>query len=137
MKKILLLEYASQGQTHAAAASQFLKRIHLQKIFIQLGTSNGFPFPLGLRIIDIVANKYTMSGDCWNYIIPQKCTISTLVCIFKSRGDESLMATWEEGFAKWNSENLKSLCAMPFPDSDIVVDGPVSCLLRYWMRDSL
>jgi len=132
MKQILLPDYAAQGQTHATVASQLLKRIHLQKIFIQPGTSNGFPFPLGLRINGIIPNEYTISGDSWNYIIPQKCTISTAVCIFESRGDESLMATWEEDFAKWNSENLESLCAMPVPDSDIVMvhlDHPVVQLL--------
>jgi len=57
---------------------------------------------------------------------------STPVCIFESRGDESLIATWEEDFAKWNSENFESLCAMPVADSDIVMvhlDHPVVQLL--------
>ena len=133
MKQILLPEYAAQGQSSAATASQLLKRIHLQKIFIQPGTANGFPFPIGIRINGIVPNEYTMTGEAWNYIIPQKCSISTPVCIFESRGDESLMATWEEDFAKWNSDNLESLCAMPVPDSEIVMvhlDHPVVQLLE-------
>jgi len=87
MKRIILPECAAQGQTHATAASKLLKRIHLQKIFIQPGTSNGFAFPLGLRINGIVANEYTMSGDCWNYIIPQKCTAPRFV--FSSREEMS------------------------------------------------
>jgi len=131
MKQILLPEYASQAQG-STAGNQLLKRIHLQKIFIQPGTHNGFPFPIGIRINTIKANEYTMTGECWNYIIPQKCTISTAVCIFESKGDESLMATWEEDLAKWNSDNLETLSAMPVPDSDIVMvhlDHPVVGLL--------
>jgi len=134
MKQILLPEYAAQGQTHASVASLLLKRIHLQKIFIQPGTGNRFLFPIGLCINGIAANEYTMSGDCFNYIVPQKYTITTPVCIFESRGDESLIATWEEDFAKWNSDNLESLCDMPVPDSDIVIvhlDHPVVQLLDY------
>lgn len=43
-----------------------------------------------------------------------------------------MMATWEEDFAKWNSENLETLCAMDVPDTDIVMvhlDHPVVQLL--------
>jgi len=131
MKQILLPDYATHSQNNSAV-TDLLKRIHLQKIFIQSGTHNGFPFPLGIRINNIKGNEFTMSGECWNYIIPQKCTISSPVCIFESKGDESLMATWEQDFAKWNSENLETLCAMPVPDSDIVMvhlDHPVVGLL--------
>ena len=132
MKQILLPDHSTQNQNTSSYASNLLKRIHLQKIFIQPGTHNGFPFPLGLRIHGIAPNEYSISGEAWNYILPQKCTIQTPVCIFESRGDESLMATWEEDFAKWNSENLETLCAMSVPDSDIVMvhlEHPVVQLL--------
>jgi len=96
------------------------------------GTCNGFPFAMGIRIHGIVPNEYTASGEAWNYILPQKSNIQTPVCIFESRGDESLMATWEEEFAKWNTDNLESLCAMSVPDTDIVMvhlEHPVVQLL--------
>jgi hypothetical protein len=132
MKQILLPDHSTQNQNTANYASNLLKRIHLQKIFIQPGTNNGFPFPLGLRIHGIVPNEYSITGEAWNYILPQKCSIQLPVCIFESRGDESLMATWEEDFAKWNSENLETLCAMSVPDTDIVMvhlEHPVVQLL--------
>ena len=96
------------------------------------GSSNGFPFAMGVRIHGIAANEYTASGDAWNYIFPQCFTIHTPICVFESTGDAGLMATWEEDFAKWNSENLETLCAMSVPDTDIVMvhlDHPVVQLL--------
>jgi len=50
---------------------------------------------MGIRIHGITANEYTATGDAWNYIIPQKFTVHTPVCVFESTGDEGLMATWE------------------------------------------
>jgi len=132
MKQILLPDHSTQNQNTTSYASNLLKRIHLQKIFIQPGTHNAFPFPLGLRIHGIAPNDYSITGEAWNYIIPQKCHIQTPVCIFESRGDESLMATWEEDFAKWNSDNLETLCAMTVPDTEIVMvhlEHPVVQLL--------
>jgi len=132
MKQILLPDHSTQNQNSSSYASNLLKRIHLQKIFIQPGTQNGFPFPLGLRIHGIECNEYSITGEAWNYIFPQKSNIQVPVCIFESRGDESLMATWEEDFAKWNSENLETLCAMSVPDTDIVMvhlEHPVVQLL--------
>jgi len=85
-----------------------------------------------MRIHGIVANEFSITGEAWNYILPQKCHVHTPVCIFESRGDENLMATWEEDFAKWNSENLETLCAMSVPDTDIVMvhlEHPVVKLL--------
>jgi len=132
MKQILLPDHSTQNQNANGYASNLLKRIHLQKIFVQPGTQNQFPFALGMRIHGIVPNEFSITGESWNYILPQKCHIQTPVCIFESRGDESLMATWEEDFAKWNSENLETLCAMMVPDTDIVMvhlEHPVVGLL--------
>jgi len=99
---------------------------------IHTRSNNAFPFPLGLQIHGIVPNEYSLTGEAWNYILPQKCHIQTPVCIFESRGDESLMATWEEDFAKWNADNLETLCAMSVPDTDIAMvhlEHPVVQLL--------
>jgi len=87
---------------------------------------------MGMRIHGITANEYTASGEAWNYIFPQKYTVHTPVCVFESTGDAGLMQTWEEDFARWNSENLETLCAMSVPDSDIVMvhlEHPVVQLL--------
>lgn len=138
MKQILLPTYTSQNEHNSAIGSNLLKRIHLQKITIQGGTQNGFPFAIGMRIPGITPNEYSIDGEAWNYILPQRCSISTSVCIFESKGDEELMATWEEDFAKWNSENLETLCAMPVPDTDIVMvhlEHPVVQLLdKKWQE---
>ena len=48
------------------------------------------------------------------------------------------MATWEEDFAKWNAENLETLCAMAVPDTDIVMvhlEHPVVQLLDKKFQD--
>ena len=93
---------------------------------------------MGVRIHSIAANEYTASGEAWNYIFPQNFTLQTPICVFESTGDAGLMATWEEDFAKWNSENLETLCAMSVPDTDIVMvhlDHPVVQLLDKKYQD--
>ena len=117
MKQILLPDHSTQNQNTTSYASNLLKRIHLQKIFVQPGTQSAFLFPLGLRILGIVPNEYSITGEACNYILPQKCHNQTPVCILV----ESLIATWEEDFAKWNSDNLETLRAMTVPDTEIVM----------------
>ena len=76
-------------------------------------------------------NPY-IEGDSFNYIIPAKFSVLNETFIFESVGDAGLMQTWEEDFAKWNTDNLETLCAMIVPESDIVMvhlEHPVVQLL--------
>ena len=132
-RQIFLPEHFSKNTGSVNLSNNILRRIHINKIFVAPGTSNSFPFPLGLKIGGIPNTEFTSEGDAFAYIIPQKFTLGTDICIFESIGDESLMKTWEEDFAKWNSDNLETLCAMRIPESESVlvhVEHPVAQLLE-------
>jgi len=75
MKQILLPDHITQNQNTTSYTINMLKRIHLQKIFMQSGTHNAFPFFLGVRIHSIVPNKFSITSEAWNYILPQKCHV--------------------------------------------------------------
>jgi len=121
MRNILLPEYSSRNQHAIQESNNLLRRIHLQRVVIEPGTTNTFPFPLGIHISGIRGTEYTTSGECFTYILPGRHSVQTPKCIFESHGDEELMSTWEEDFAKWNNDNLETLCAMIVPESDIVM----------------
>lgn len=132
-RQIFLPEHFAKNSGAVQISNNILRRIHISKIFIAQGTKNSFPFPLGVRINNIPNSEYTCEGDAFVYIIPQNFTVVNDVCIFESSGDENLMKTWEEEFAKWNSDNLEILCAMHIPESDTVmvhVEHPVIQLLE-------
>ena len=132
-RQIFLPEHFSKNKSSLQLSNNILRRIYINKIYIDAGTSNSFPFPLGIKINTIPNQEYTQEGDAFVYIIPQKFTVSAPVCIFESSGDENLMKTWEEDFAKWNTDNLETLHAMSIPESDTVmvhVDHPVVQLLE-------
>lgn len=121
MRNILLPDYSNRNQHGMQESNNLLRRIHLQKVMIEPGTKNSFPFPIGIHISGIRGTEYTTSGECFTYILPGRHTVHTPKCIFESHGDEELMSTWEEDFAKWNNDNLETLCAMIVPESDIVM----------------
>lgn len=131
-RQIFLPDYMNRNKSQVQTSNNILRRIHIQKIFVQPGTANSFPFPLGLKINNMPCNDHTMTGDSFNYILPSNFKVQNDICIFESSGDENLMQTWEEDFARWNSDNLETLCAMKVPDSDIVMvhlEHPVVQLL--------
>lgn len=132
-RQIFLPEHFSKNTSSIQLSNNILRRIHINKVFIALGTSNSFPFPLGITISGIPGSEYTAEGENFSYIIPQKFEVKQNICIFESSGDEGLMKTWEDDFAKWNSDNLETLCAMHVPESDIVMvhmEHPVLQLLE-------
>ena len=118
MRNILLHD------THESAASHevdLMKRVHVHRIYIEPGSENQLPVPLGIKIASFKGTQYTSTGEEWNYIIPANYKARVAETIFESDGDESLMATWERDFARWNSSNLETLLVVPMPDSDIVL----------------
>jgi hypothetical protein len=131
-RSIFLPDYMNRNPNSIQFVNNLLRRIHLHRICVSHGTSNSFPFPLGIKIQGIPASEYTIDGDSFNYIIPAKFSVLHETCIFESVGDAGLMQTWEEDFAKWNTDNLETLCAMIVPESDVVMvhlEHPVVQLL--------
>ena len=121
MRNILLPAHMNKRDDAAAASNNILRRIHLQKMFIEAGTRNQFPFPLGIRIQNLPANEYSQTGDAFSYIIPANTTVQTPCLIFEAYGDEKLQQTWEAEYHKWNQDNLDTLMAMPVPESDVIL----------------
>lgn len=133
MRQIMLPDTPDNSHNVLNAANNMLRRVHLHRMFIEPGTGNTFPVAIGLRINNIQGSEFNATGEAYNYILPAEFIVKDRVCIFESKGDESLMATWEQDFGKWTNENLESLCAMALPDSDIVMvhlDHPVTQLIE-------
>jgi hypothetical protein len=131
-RQIFLPDHLNKNPHAIQVSNNLLRRIHIHKISIAPGSRNTFPFPLGIIIQGIPGSEYTVSGDVFNFIMPQNFSVQRDICIFESSGDASLMQTWEEDFAKWNTDNLETLCALCVPESEIVMvhlEHPVVQLL--------
>jgi len=118
MRNVLLHE------AHESSANyelELLSRVHVHRIFIEPGTENQLPVALGIKIAAFPGTQYTASGEAWNYVLPAGFKAQSPEVVFESDGDESLMATWERDFARWNASNLETLLVVSMPDSDIVL----------------
>lgn len=130
MRKILLSE---QHQHQQQQAGTLLRRVHLHRVLLAAGSSNDFPFSLGVRVHGIPCTVFDEQGQDWTCILPPRHALAADCVVFESAGDERLMQTWEEEFPKWNADNLETVCAMKVPDSDIImvhVEHPVVQLLE-------
>lgn len=121
MKKILLPDHMANTEEWSAEANNHLRRILLNKITIDPGTKNTFPFPIGIRITNLQGSEYSTDGERWMYVIPANTTIQYPQVVFESHGDENLQKTWEDEFAKFDINNLDTLMAMDVPDSDVML----------------
>ena len=133
MRHIIFPEHMIKADGQMSEVSNLLRRIHLQKIFIQVGTKNTFPFPIGIRIQGFPMTEFSASGDAYSFILPANTEPSNPILIFESHGDEKLQQTWENDYKKWNMTNLDTLLAMRVPDSDVMLvhnDHPVLQILE-------
>ena len=118
MRNVLLHE------AHESSANyeiELLSRVHVHRIFIEPGTENQLPVALGIKIAAFPGTQYTGNGEAWNYVLPAGFKAQCAEVVFESDGDESLMATWERDFERWNASNLETLLVVSMPDSDIVL----------------
>lgn len=74
---------------------------------IEPGSSNSFPFAIGIHVSGIEGAEYTSSGERFNYIFPGRHNVVAPKVVFESFGDEELMSTWEEEFASFSADNLE------------------------------
>ena len=133
MRNIILPEHLLANDHGMADSNNVLRRIHLQKVLVESGTENGFPFPIGVRISGFPQQEFSVSGDSYSFIIPGNTAMTETQSIFESHGDEKLQHTWEAEYAKWNMENLDTLMAMNVPESDVMLvhlDHPVLQMLE-------
>jgi hypothetical protein len=121
MRKVLLPEHATKNDAYISDANNMLRRVHVQKLTIESGTVNNFPFPIGVRISNFPAQEFAASGEGFSYIIPAKYCVDTAVSIFESHGDETMQATWDQEYSKWTIDNLDNLMAMTVPESDVML----------------
>lgn len=119
MRSVLLPEYSNQNQHVLNDSSNLMRRVHLQRVSIEPGSSNLFPFPIGIHISGIEGSEHSISGDRFNYIFPGRHGVSVPNIIYESFGDEELMTNWDLEFSSFNAENLETLCVMFVPDSDV------------------
>ena len=121
MRKILLPEHATKNEAYISDANNMLRRVHVQRLTVECGTVNNFPFPIGVRISNFPAQEFSSSGEGFSYIIPAKHSIPVSLPIFESHGDETMQATWDQEYSKWTIDNLDTLMAMTVPESDVML----------------
>jgi len=102
----MLSDVSTKSQQMVQESNGLLRRIHLHRVVVEAGSCNMFPFAMGIHIAGIPGSEYTVHGECFTYIMPARHVVQSPKCVFESFGDEKLMSNWEEGFAKWDTNNL-------------------------------
>ena len=77
MRKILLSDQQHQQQ-HAGS---ILRRVHLHRVLIAAGSSNDFPFSLGVRVHGVPCTVFDEQGQDWTHFAPAAHPRQRLCCI--------------------------------------------------------
>jgi len=121
MRNVLLPEHTIHNIHGVSETNNLLRRVHLQRVSIETGSSSTFPFALGIHISGIEGTEHTTSGERFNYIMPGRHEVNAAKIIHQSKGDEGLQAIWNETYAAYNTDNITVLGCMFVPDSDVVM----------------
>lgn len=127
---------AVQADPAAAALStsnNALRRVHVYRITLEPGSTNEFPFALGVRIEGVPGTEFNVDGHDYNAILPAGFAVHSPLTVFETHGDEELFAEWEKDFGRWTLANLETFLVMPMPDTDVMMvhaDHPVVQFLQ-------